>query len=192
VQVDSLTDSLIAEESFGPLIPVLPVSDLDEAIKIANEVHDTPLGIYPFGNKQETEKVLSQTRSGGASINDGFFHASIPTMPFGGVGSSGQGAYRGRASFDVFTHRRSITTTPAWIEGMLDIRYPPYTLAKQKKFAGMNEIKPNFDRNGKEIGRIWSILGLGARSKGKGVGRWLALLLVAVSVRMYLQRRPNL
>lgn len=192
VQVDSPTDSLVAEESFGPLIPVLPVSDLDEAIKIANEVQDTPLGIYPFGNRQETEKVLSQTRSGGASINDGFFHASIPTMPFGGVGSSGQGAYRGRASFDVFTHRRSITTTPAWIEGMLDIRYPPYTLAKQKKFAGMNEIKPNFDRNGKEIGRIWSILGLGARSKGKGVGRWLAVLLVAVSVRMYLQRRPNL
>lgn len=56
VQVDSLTDSLVAEESFGPLIPVLPVSDLDEAIKVANEVHDTPLGIYPFGNKQETEK----------------------------------------------------------------------------------------------------------------------------------------
>ena len=98
-------------------------------------------------------------------------------MPFGGVGSSGQGAYRGRASFDVFTHRRSITTTPAWIEGMLDIRYPPYTPAKQKKFAGMNEMKPNFDRNGKEIGWIWSILGLGAGSKGKGVGRWLAVLL---------------
>jgi len=98
-------------------------------------------------------------------------------MPFGGVGSSGQGAYRGRSSFDVFTHRRSITTTPAWIEGMLDIRYPPYTPAKQKKFAGMNEIKPNFDRNGKEIGWIWSILGLGAESKGKGVGRWLAVLL---------------
>jgi beta-apo-4'-carotenal oxygenase len=58
VQVDSLTDSLIAEESFGPLIPVLPVSNLDEAIKIANEVQDTPLGIYPFGNKQETEKGM--------------------------------------------------------------------------------------------------------------------------------------
>jgi beta-apo-4'-carotenal oxygenase len=51
VQVDSPTDSLVAEERFGPLIPVLPVSDLDEAIQIANEVQDTPLGIYPFGNK---------------------------------------------------------------------------------------------------------------------------------------------
>ncbi|OCK81950.1 aldehyde dehydrogenase [Lepidopterella palustris CBS 459.81] len=172
MQVDSLTDSLVSEESFGPLIPVLPVSDLDEAIKIANEVDDTPLGIYPFGNKKETEKVLSQTRSGGASINDGFFHASIPTLPFGGVGSSGTGAYRGRASFDVFTHRRTVTTTPAWIEGMLDIRYPPYTLAKQKKFANMNELKPNFDRNGRTVGWFGWLLGM---SKGKG-GTGLAVV----------------
>lgn len=56
VQVDSPQDSLIAEESFGPLIPVLPVNDLDEALKIANDVHDTPLGIYPFGNKKETDR----------------------------------------------------------------------------------------------------------------------------------------
>jgi beta-apo-4'-carotenal oxygenase len=56
VQVDDITDSLIVDESFGPLIPIMAVEDLDEAIRIANEVHETPLGIYPFGNKQETEK----------------------------------------------------------------------------------------------------------------------------------------
>lgn len=56
VQVNSHKDSLIEDESFGPLIPVLPVKDLDEAIRIANEVHDTPLGVYPFGNKKETER----------------------------------------------------------------------------------------------------------------------------------------
>lgn len=56
VQVESLDDSLIKDESFGPLLPVLPVTDLDEAIKIANEVHDTPLGVYSFGNKAEMEK----------------------------------------------------------------------------------------------------------------------------------------
>jgi beta-apo-4'-carotenal oxygenase len=70
VQVDSIDDSLIADESFGPLIPIYPVDNLDEAIRIANSVHDTPLGVYAFGNKKETDKVLSETRSGGASVNE--------------------------------------------------------------------------------------------------------------------------
>jgi len=160
VLVESADDSMIKEESFGPLLPVLAVENLDEAIKIANEVHDTPLGLYPFGTKAEMEKVLNQTRSGGASLNDGYFHASIPTLPFGGVGSSGSGAYRGKASFEVFSHRRSITNTPKWIEGLLDIRYPPYTVKKQKKFAGMNELKPDFDREGRTIGWIGWLAGL--------------------------------
>ena len=56
VQVDSHNDALVTEESFGPLMPILPVKDLDEAIRIANEVHDTPLGVYPFGTKKETER----------------------------------------------------------------------------------------------------------------------------------------
>lgn len=172
VQVTSTSDSLIVDESFGPLLPILVVRDLDEAIKIANDVHDTPLGLYPFGTKPEMEKVLSQTRSGGASLNDGFFHASIPTMPFGGVGSSGSGAYRGKASFDVFTHRRSVTTTPAWIEGMLDVRYPPYTAAKKKKMSAMNDLKPNFDREGKVIGwGPWLFGLLGFKSLAAVVGK---------------------
>lgn len=88
VQVESADDALLKDESFGPLIPILPVSDLDEAIRTANSVHATPLGVYSFGTKAEAEKVLSQTRSGGASINDGFWHASVPTLAFGGVGDS--------------------------------------------------------------------------------------------------------
>ena len=89
VQVNDMNDSLVKDESFGPLLPILPVANLDEAIKLANEVHDTPLGTYAFGTKQEMEQVLNQTRSGGVSLNDGFFHASIPTLAFGGVGTSG-------------------------------------------------------------------------------------------------------
>lgn len=88
IQVDSPEDPLIQNESFGPVIPLLPVSDLDEAIRTANLVDATPLGIYAFGTKAETDKVLSQTRSGGASINDAFHHASIHTLAFGGVGNS--------------------------------------------------------------------------------------------------------
>jgi len=188
VEVNSLTDSLIVDESFGPLIPVLAVTDLDEAIQIANEVDGTPLAVYPFGNSKDTEKVLSQVRSGGAGVNDGCFHVSIPTLPFGGVGGSGTGAYHGRASFEAFTHRRSITTTPGWMEGMLDIRYPPYSLAKQKQFALMNNRKPNFDRKGNATGWLKWLVG-GAKGKG-GLG--LAALIVAISVRLYLQRRSKL
>lgn len=152
VLVDSMEDSLIKDESFGPFMPILTVNDLDEAIRIANEVHATPLGLYPFGSKAEVNKILSQTRSGGATINDGFFHASIPTLAFGGVGDSGQGAYRGKASFDVFTHRRSVTSTPTWAEGLLSMRYPPFTAKKLKQFLSMSEQKPNFDRQGRAIG----------------------------------------
>lgn len=122
IQVSSPEDSLIVDESFGPLFPILPFKDLDSAIRTANEVSGTPLGLYPFGTKPETKRILNETRSGGASVNDAFFHASIPTLEFGGVGESGQGSYRGRASFDCFTHRRSVITTPGWMEKLLAAR----------------------------------------------------------------------
>jgi len=172
VLVDSPEDSLVKDESFGPFIPILPVKNLDEAIKIANEVHATPLGLYPFGSKAEMEKVLSQTRSGGASLNDGFFHASIPTLAFGGVGDSGQGAYRGKASYDVFTHRRSVTNTPAWLESMLSVRYPPFTDKKHKQYQNMSAMKPNFDREGNAIGwGGWFLSLLGFKSVAAVVGK---------------------
>ena len=185
VQVESADDPLLKDESFGPLIPILPVQDLDEALRTANKVHDTPLGIYAFGSKAETNRILSETRSGGASINDAFFHASIPTLAFGGVGDSGQGAYRGKASFDCFTHRRSVTTTPSWIEGMLDIRYPPYTKEKFKKLKKMTELKPDFDRNGRSTGGwVWWTLGLGGKGTASAAARWALVAVVAVAVRL--------
>ena len=185
VQVESTDDPLLKDESFGPLIPILPVEDLDEALRTANKVHDTPLGLYAFGSKAETNRILAETRSGGASINDGFFHASIPTLAFGGVGDSGSGAYRGKASFDCFTHRRSVTTTPSWIESMLDIRYPPYTKEKWKKMKKMTESKPNFDRNGKQTGGwIWWILGLGGKGNVNAASRWAIFAAIAVALKL--------
>jgi beta-apo-4'-carotenal oxygenase len=165
VEVSSQDDSLLASESFGPLIPILAVNNLDEAIRIANTIDSTPLGIYPFGSSAETSKVLAQTRSGGVSINDGFFHASIPTLEFGGVGGSGSGSYRGKASFDAFTHRRAVTTTPSWIESLLAVRYPPFTNAKLKQIKAMTDGKPNFDRNGNVKNSILLLIfGIGAKS----------------------------
>ncbi|KAL8862588.1 MAG: hypothetical protein Q9178_001086 [Gyalolechia marmorata] len=166
VVIDSPSDPLVAEESFGPLIPILPVEDLDTAIRIASEVHKTPLGLYPFGNKQEIERMMTETQSGGVSVNDALFHGCLPTLPFGGVGDSGHGAYRGRSSFDCFSHRRSVTTTPGWMEGMLDVRYPPYE-GKTAKFKKMNERKPNFDRDGNvKFSLLSYILSLGTGKSG--------------------------
>lgn len=185
IQVDSSNDSLLADESFGPLIPILPVDNLDEAIRIANSIHDTPLGLYPFGNKKETDKILAEVRSGGASVNDGYFHASIPTLAFGGVGTSGTGSYRGRASFDCFTHRRSVTTTPGWMEALLSVRYPPYH-GKLKQYQRTSDLKPNFDRQGKSTqGIISTILKLGAPSLSRAFIRYLFVIALALGYKRY-------
>ncbi len=186
ILVDSPKDSLLIEESFGPIMPLLPVNNLDEAIRIANTVHATPLGLYPFGTKAETERCLREIRSGGASINDGFMHGSLPTLAFGGIGDSGQGAYRGQASFDCFTHRRSITTTPSWLEGMMSVRYPPYK-GKLEKMRQMGSLKPNFDREGKvKFSLVSYILSLGAGSKTSGLIRYVFLIVAALGLRQYL------
>ena len=185
ILVDSQKDSLLIDESFGPLMPILPVSNLDEAIRIANTVHATPLGLYPFGTKAETERCLREIRSGGASVNDGFMHGSLPTLAFGGIGDSGQGAYRGQASFDCFTHRRSITSTPSWMEGMMSVRYPPYK-GKLEKMRQMGNLKPNFDRDGKvKFSLISYILKLGAGSKKGGLIRYVVLIVAALGLRQY-------
>lgn len=189
VEVSDPSDTLIAEESFGPLIPILPVKDLDEAIKIANSVHSTPLGLYPFGSKAETDKALAQIRSGGASVNDGFFHGAIPTLQFGGVGDSGSGAYRGRASFDCFVHRRSVTRTPGWMERLLDVRYPPFE-GKFAQYAKMSVLKPDFDRNGKvKFSFLRYVLTLGTGSVSRGAMRAVLLGVVALGLRALMDRR---
>lgn len=177
IQVNDFHDSLIMEESFGPLMPILVVDDLDHAIRIAGEVHETPLGLYPFGTKKETDRILRELRSGGASVNDAYFHGSIPTLAFGGVGDSGQGNYRGRASFDCFSHRRSITTTPGWVERLIAIRYPPFK-GKLAKIRKMNELKPNFDREGKlKFSLVTYLLTLGAGGVTGGLTRLAVILL---------------
>ena len=199
VLVKNINDSMIVDESFGPLIPLLAVDSVEEAIKFANSVHSTPLGLYPFGSKAEVKKsilrtlkislwtntsvVLNEVTSGGVSVNDGFFHGSIPTLNFGGVGDSGQGSYRGKASFDTFTHRRSVTTTPGWMEKLLSVRYPPYA-GKLAKFRQTSELKPDFDRNGNEIKGVkyWLglLVGLGGGSTKSVMSKWLAALVLAV------------
>ena len=178
ILLSSADDPLLQEESFAPLLPVLPFTSLDSAIQTANSIHATPLGFYPFGSNAENARMLNGIRSGGASINDAFIHGSIQTLAFGGVGDSGQGAYRGKASFDCFSHQRSITYTPNWAEKLLAVRYPPYD-GKLKQLRRMGMQKPNFDRQGRLLRPSifqW-LLTLGAGSTKGGSLRWILLLL---------------
>ncbi|BCS24570.1 hexadecenal dehydrogenase [Aspergillus puulaauensis] len=190
VQVESPDDSMLVQESFGPLIPILPVDNLDEAVNIANNIQSTPLGLYPFGSKADTEKILSKTRSGGVSVNDAALH--IPTLPFGGVGESGYGAYRGRTSFDVFVHRRTITSSPGWLESILAIRYPPYA-GKLNKFKAASVQAPDFDRSGRKIrfGLLRFILTLGGGSAKAGASRAAVVAAVAYLVMKILEHRSS-
>ncbi len=191
IEVSDPSDSLITEESFGPLIPIMPVENLDEAIRIANSVHATPLGLYPFGSKDEVAKILREVRSGGASVNDAFVHGIIPTLAFGGIGDSGSGAYRGRASFDCFVHRRSVTTTPGWLEKLLAVRYPPYK-GKYEQYAKLSVLKPNFDREGNaKFGLIRYMLTLGSGTATGGAMRAALLAALAVAVQTALDRRAG-
>ncbi len=191
IEVSDPSDSLITEESFGPLIPILPVENLDEAIRIANSVHATPLGLYPFGSKDEVEKVLQEVRSGGASVNDAFVHGIIPTLAFGGVGDSGSGTYRGRSSFDCFVHRRSVTTTPGWLERLLAVRYPPYK-GKYEQYARMSVLKPNFDREGNvKFSLLRYLLTLGAESPKRGALRAALVAALTVALKAALDKQAS-
>ncbi|KAL1865688.1 Hexadecenal dehydrogenase [Diaporthe australafricana] len=181
VLVDSIDDSMIKEESFGPVFSIIPFDTLGDAIDIANKVDPTPLALFGFGTREEFNKLINAVTSGGATWNDSFMHASIQTVPFGGVGESGTGSYRGKASFDAFTHQRSIAETPAWAEATLRVRYQPYDWSQLKMLKMLTEQRPNFDRSGRVVRGLayWVkvVLGLGTAEKKGALMRWLVVAL---------------
>ncbi|KAK9782582.1 putative Aldehyde dehydrogenase [Seiridium cardinale] len=180
VLVDSPNDPMVQEESFGPIWAILPYDNVEDAIKITYDVDPTPLSLMTFGRKDENNKILNSITSGGASINDAYMHGAVVNLPFGGVGTSGTGSYRGKASFDAFTHLRTVTETPTWADKLLRVRYMPYLEPELKRFLWMNSSKPNFDRNGKKIhgAGYWLglVLGLGSPSAKGALFRWLLVL----------------
>ncbi|PNY27474.1 Aldehyde dehydrogenase [Tolypocladium capitatum] len=160
VLVDDIEDSMMAEESFGPIWSIMPYDSLDEAIDIANKVDPTPLALYTFGSDEENKKVLLNVTSGGATINDSFFHCQINASPIGGVGSSGTGSYHGYYSFKAFSHQRVIAQVPNWAERVLRVRYMPYSMTELERFKKVSAPKPNFDRHGNEVKGLKYLLGV--------------------------------
>mgnify|MGYP003333298000 CR=1 FL=1 len=99
---------VLHEEIFGPVLPIVAVENSAAAIAYVNQ-KPNPLALYWFGkNKKHLQEVLQETRSGGVTVNDVFLHATVETLPFGGVGASGMGRYHGKAGFDSFSHKKSI------------------------------------------------------------------------------------
>ena len=129
------SDSVMQEEIFGPILPVIEYENLEQAIASVNE-RPKPLALYFFSkNPAKIQQVLHSTSSGGVCINDVVMHLAIQDLPFGGVGESGMGSYQGKASFDNFSHYRSILKKAFWLD--LDWRYAPYKASNLKQIKSL-------------------------------------------------------
>ena len=122
--------AVMDDEIFGPILPVLTVGDVDEAIRFVND-REKPLALYAFSQSDEVlDHIVANTSAGGVTLNHAVLHLAVPDLPFGGVGASGMGAYHGKAGFDTFTHHKPVLDKPTRPDPSL--MYPPYTNTKQK------------------------------------------------------------
>jgi len=123
-----LTDAIMQEEIFGPLLPLIKYQDFEEVLQYI-ENNEKPLSAYLFSNDPTEQKKWEQRLSfGGGCINDAIMHITNPNLPFGGVGQSGTGSYHGKAGFDTFSHFKSVFKKPTVFE--VPLKYPPYTSSK--------------------------------------------------------------
>ena len=117
------------QEIFGPILPIIDYDNIEEAIEYIKS-YEKPLALYLFTtNKHVQRKILNDISFGGGCINDTIIHIANSNMSFGGVGYSGTGGYHGKASFDTFSHTRSITKR---FTIDLSLRYMPYSNIKDK------------------------------------------------------------
>ncbi|GAA1077878.1 aldehyde dehydrogenase family protein [Nocardiopsis metallicus] len=122
---------VMAEEIFGPILPVVRVPDLDSAIRFVNE-RDKPLALYGFTNSDVTKRRLTtETSSGGLGFGLPIAHLAVPDLPFGGVGESGMGAYHSAASIDTFSHTKSVLDKSLLMDTMR-VAYAPISQVKER------------------------------------------------------------
>ncbi len=126
----SLDSDVMKEEIFGPVLPVLPIDSIDQAVDFVNG-RDKPLALYVFTRRREVEEdVLARTSAGGVTVNGTILHLGSPDLPFGGVGPSGMGAYHGRFGFETFSHRKSVLSRGFGFDPKMI--YPPYGKLKTR------------------------------------------------------------
>ena len=119
-----VNSAVMTEEIFGPILPVIEFDNIENIIDFINR-REKPLALYYFSeSKKNINYILRATTSGGVTINDTIIHVADGNLPFGGVGNSGIGNYHGKASFDTFTHKRSVMKRGTFVE--FNIRFAPY------------------------------------------------------------------
>ncbi|GAB3550604.1 aldehyde dehydrogenase family protein [Arthrobacter tumbae] len=122
---------LMQEEIFGPLLPILEVEDLDDAIRFIGE-RPHPLAAYLFSDQDEHLRAFTEkVQAGGIAHNVCTIQLAVPGLPFGGVGPSGTGSYHGRQSFDTFSHLQPVFSKPTAVD-TLRLAYPPFGALKRK------------------------------------------------------------
>ncbi|XP_003206222.2 aldehyde dehydrogenase family 3 member B1 [Meleagris gallopavo] len=124
------SDPAMQEEIFGPILLIITVANMDEAIDFINS-RERPLVVYAFSSdNKEVNQVLERTSSGGFCGNDTLMHVTLTSLPFGGIGSSGLGMFHGQFTFDTFTHHRGCLQRGTGLEPINTLRYPPYSTHK--------------------------------------------------------------
>lgn len=126
VNEPKLDSKLMHGEIFGPILPIIAY-DTEEDIDKYIMNYGKPLATYVFSNNRKfQQKIISKYSFGGGAINDTVIQITNKKLPFGGVGTSGIGAYHGRTSFDIFSHQKAIIKKANWLD--IPLRYPPYHL----------------------------------------------------------------
>jgi aldehyde dehydrogenase (NAD+) len=138
--IDGITEesSIMQDEIFGPVLPILTFENLDDLIKIQN-TKEKPLALYFFSKNEDSKnKIVRYTSSGGVTINDCMAHGGTSYLPFGGVGNSGMGSYHGYKTFEIFSHMKAVMEAPTAHILDLPLKYPPYA-GKMKKLKTMEK-----------------------------------------------------
>ena len=131
----SIDDAVMGEEIFGPILPVIAVAGLDEAIAIING-REKPLALYCFTGRADVRTAfIERTTSGGLAINSTMLQLAAPALPFGGVGASGMGAYHGELSVRVFSHERAVARKGRG-PNLARLSWAPYTDKKERTLRG--------------------------------------------------------
>lgn len=121
----ALTDDIMQQEIFGPVLPIIGFTEFDEVISTIRALPSHPLAAYIFSDdKSIQDLLLAKIQAGGVAINHCVQHLVNPHLPFGGVGNSGIGSYHGKHGFDCFSHKKSVLKAATWFD--LALIYPPY------------------------------------------------------------------
>jgi aldehyde dehydrogenase (NAD+) len=120
----SMNGSIMKDEIFGPILPVIPFATMEEA-KVIIQQNPNPLSFYIYTSSSKKEREwLEAVPAGGSCVNNSSWHLTNHHLPFGGRGFSGTGCYHGKYSFETFSHKRAVMKTPTWFDP--SIKYPPF------------------------------------------------------------------